>query len=108
MARVFPFRGIRYDPAVVDLSSVLSPPYDVIKPELQGDLYSRAMQNIVRVELGREYEADLKGESDRYTRARDHLRSWLAQGVLVRDEQPSLYLHRHSFGPPGPGDRKST
>lgn len=101
MARVFPFSGIRYDPALVDLSSVLSPPYDVITPELQEDLYSRAMQNIVRVELGKEYEADLKGESDRYTRARDHLRSWLAQGVLVRDEQPSLYLHRHTFGSPG-------
>jgi uncharacterized protein (DUF1015 family) len=103
MARVFPFSGIRYDPAVVDFSSVLSPPYDVIKPELQEDLYSRAMQNIVRVELGREYEADLKGERDRYTRASDHLRIWLAQGVLVKDEQPSVYLHRHSFESPGLG-----
>jgi uncharacterized protein (DUF1015 family) len=103
MARVFPFSGIRYDPAVVDLSSVLSPPYDVIRAELREDLYSRAMQNIVRVELGKEYEADLEGQSDRYTRARDHLRSWLAQGVLVKDERPSLYLHRHSFEPPGSG-----
>ena len=103
MAKVLPFSGIRYDPKVVDLSSVISPPYDVIGPELQADLYSRAMQNVVRVELGKVYEADVIGESDRYTRARDHLRSWLAQGALVRDEQPSLYLHRHSFELPGGG-----
>ncbi|MGA9921617.1 MAG: DUF1015 domain-containing protein [Candidatus Dormiibacterota bacterium] len=103
MVQVSPFRGIHYDPAVVQLDSVLSPPYDVISPELQMELYGRAMQNVVRVELGRDFADDLPGERDRYTRARDHLHAWLMEGVLVQDEQPSVYLHRHTFRPPGGG-----
>ncbi|MGC2192353.1 MAG: DUF1015 domain-containing protein [Candidatus Dormiibacterota bacterium] len=103
MAEVSPFRGIHYDPAVVQLETVLAPPYDVISPQLQLELYGRAMQNVVRVELGREFEGDLPGQRDRYTRARDHLQAWLAEGVLVQDEQPSLYVHRHSFRSPGGG-----
>lgn len=103
MAEVSPFRGIHYDPAVVQLETVLAPPYDVISQQLQLELYGRAMQNVVRVELGREFEDDLPGERDRYTRARDHLRSWLTEGVLVQDAQPSFYVHRHSYRPPGGG-----
>ena len=103
MAEVSAFRGIHYEPGVVPLESVLAPPYDVISPELQLDLYSRAMQNIVRIELGRDFEGDVPGERDRYTRAGAHLRAWLQEGVLVQDEQPSLYVHRHSFRPPGGG-----
>ncbi len=103
MAEVSAFRGIRCEPAVVQLEMVLAPPYDVISPQLQRDLYGRAMQNVVRLELGREFEDDVPGERDRYTRARDHLRAWLEEGVLVQDEQPSLYVHRHSFRPPGGG-----
>ena len=103
MAQVSGFRGIRYDPAIVQLESVLAPPYDVISPKLQHDLYGRAMQNVVRLELGRDYESDLAGERDRYTRAREYLRVWLAQGVLIQDDQPSVYIHRHSFRPPGGG-----
>jgi len=106
MARVSPFAGIRYDPARIALADVLAPPYDVIGPELQRDLYSRAMQNVVRVELGKDYPGDAEGGGDRYTRARDHLRTWLDQGFLVRDPEPSLYLHRHSFQlPNGSGQR---
>jgi uncharacterized protein (DUF1015 family) len=75
----------------------------VISPKLQQDLYGRAMQNVVRLELGRDYESDLAGERDRYTRARDYLDVWLTEGVLIQDDQPSVYIHRHSFRPPGGG-----
>ncbi|HEY6539099.1 MAG TPA: DUF1015 family protein, partial [Candidatus Dormibacteraeota bacterium] len=70
MARVSAFRGIHYEPGVVPLEAVLAPPYDVISPALQLELYGRAMQNVVRVELGRDFEGDVPGERDRYTRAR--------------------------------------
>ncbi|HVB53734.1 MAG TPA: DUF1015 family protein [Candidatus Acidoferrales bacterium] len=103
MAEVSPFRGIHYDPALVSLETVLAPPYDVISPQLQLELYGRSMQNVVRVELGRDFEDDLPGKRDRYTRARDHLQAWLQERVLVQDEQPSLYIQRHSFRPPGGG-----
>ncbi|HVB13138.1 MAG TPA: DUF1015 domain-containing protein [Candidatus Dormibacteraeota bacterium] len=103
MAEVSAFRGIHYEPAVVQLETVLAPPYDVIGPQLQLELYGRAMQNVVRIELGRDFDDDVQGERDRYTRARDHLDAWLEQGVLVQDAQPSVYVHRHSFRPPGGG-----
>ncbi|MGC2208289.1 MAG: DUF1015 domain-containing protein [Candidatus Dormiibacterota bacterium] len=103
MAQVSGFRGIRYDPAMVQLESVLAPPYDVISPKLQQDLYGRAMQNVVRLELGRDFESDVAGERDRYTRARDYLGVWLAEGILIQDDQPSVYIYRQSFRPPGGG-----
>ncbi len=106
MARVMPFSGLRFDPGKISLGDVIAPPYDVISAPLQEELYSRAMQNIVRVELGRGYESDVDGERDRYTRARDHLRIWTEQGFLRRDAEPSLYLHRHTFSAPdGSGER---
>lgn len=100
MPEIHPFRGLRYDPGKISLADVLAPPYDVISEQLQADLYSRALQNVVRIELGRGYEGDRPGESDRYLRARDHVRVWVEQGFLVRDSKPSLYLHRHEFTAP--------
>lgn len=100
MAEVRAFRAVRYDPAKIDLASVICPPYDVIDPVAQEALYGRALQNLVRVELGRDYPGDEAGVRDRYTRARDHLHAWRDLGFLVRDQQPGLYLHRHQFTPP--------
>ena len=101
MPEIRPFRGLRYDPGKIALGDVLAPPYDVISDQLQSDLYSRALQNVVRVELGRRYQSDHDGESDRYVRARDHIRVWVEQGILVRDSDPSLYIHRHTVTAPG-------
>ncbi len=104
MARAFPFPGVRYNPDLMpDLGQVIAPPYDVISPDLQSRLYSRSLQNVVRVELGLRYPDDIPGERDQYTRARDHLRAWLDQRVLVGDE-PSVYVHSHRFVLPGGGE----
>lgn len=100
MVEISAFRGIRYQPEVVELGSVLCPPYDVIDPELQAELYGRAMQNLVRIEWGRDYPDDVPGQRDRYERARGFLRGWLEQGVLTQDHEPSIYVHRHAFTTP--------
>ncbi|HEY6539073.1 MAG TPA: DUF1015 domain-containing protein, partial [Candidatus Dormibacteraeota bacterium] len=34
---------------------------------------------------------------------RDHVRAWIEMGVLVQDRDPTLYVHRHTFRPPGEG-----
>ena len=57
MADVQPFRGMRYSAQLIkDLGDLLCPPYDVISPELQGELHDRSPYNAVRLELGVELE----------------------------------------------------
>lgn len=97
MARLRPLRAVRYNTEHVDFGSVLAPPYDVISPQQQDDLYSRDMRNIVRIDFGAELPGDVAGSDDRYTRARGHLESWLKLGILVREEQPALYVTDHEF-----------
>ena len=46
---------------------------------------------MIRVELGQKLPGD-NGEDNAHTRAREHLRAWQSQGVLIRDPQPAYYL----------------
>ncbi|MSQ12128.1 MAG: DUF1015 domain-containing protein [Dehalococcoidia bacterium] len=97
MAAVSPFRGWRYSPALVpDLSRVVAPPYDIIGPSLQQALHERSPYNAVRLELGLPKPGDDGGDNV-YQRAAEALRTWQAQGVLVRDAQPALYLAEEEF-----------
>lgn len=92
MAKVYPFRGIRYDlEKVGDLSRVVTQPYDKISPEMQEEYYRRSPYNVVRLILNRE-----PGER-RYEQARELLDRWLAEGVLSRDEQPTIYAYYQEY-----------
>ena len=52
MADIQAFRGIRYDLGHVGaLSDVVAPPYDVIDPQMQDDLYKRHPANVIRLIL---------------------------------------------------------
>jgi uncharacterized protein (DUF1015 family) len=89
MAEIQPFRGLRYDQRRVRLEDVIAPPYDVISPEYQNELYRRSPYNIVRLILGR--------DSDRYAEASTNLQQWKEEGILRRDDAPSLYCLGQSF-----------
>ncbi len=92
MARIRPFRATIYDTSVrPDLADVVAPPYDVIGPELQDELYRRDPFNIVRIILGKD-----EG-TDRYQRASEYLRDWKARGVLTVVPQPAVYVYRQQF-----------
>ena len=97
MAEICPFHGIHYNPSLVkDLTSVICPPYDVISPELQLELYQRSDNNFVRIEFGRETPQD--GDNDnKYTRAANLLENWLGSGILLKDSRAAVYLHGHRF-----------
>lgn len=94
MAEVAPFRGVRYRLPESELGSVIAPPYDVISPEQQAALYQRHPHNIIRIELAREENA---AGGDRYGRAAETLRDWLARGVLAQDDSPAFYAYRQTF-----------
>ncbi len=89
--RFEPFPAIHY-PTGTDLGEVTAPPYDVLSDDDLDELAARHRHNIVHVDVPREADGD-----DRYDRAGDQLRSWLADGVLVRDDEPGFVIYRMSF-----------
>ena len=91
MAEIFPFRGIRYNPDRVDLSEVVTQPYDKITPEMQEEYYRRSPYNYVRIILNKE-----PGER-RYAEAERLLDLWLEEGILIRDEEPTLYAYHQEY-----------
>ncbi len=97
MAEIRPFRGVHYNQSLVkDPAQVLCPPYDIITPQLQHQLYRQNEANFVRVEFGREFPQDTETDN-RYTRALDTAVKWLEQGILKVDGEPSIYIHDHNF-----------
>lgn len=97
MAAIRPFRALRYDVRRSgDLSTVLSPPYDVIEPDEQERLYQASPHNVVRLILGTQQPTDTASDN-RYTRAANDFDAWQQAGVLRRDPVPALYLVEHEF-----------
>jgi len=97
LAEVHPFRGVRYNQRLVkDLASVICPPYDIITPQMEQELYLKSEYNFVRVELGWELPQDTV-KDNRYTRSAAILEQWLKQGILGVDEAPAIYFHDHHF-----------
>jgi len=97
MAEIVPFRGVLYNPAKVgDLGKVMAPPYDVISPKKQDELYERHPNNIIRIILGKTTPQDTEG-NDRYSRAAADLNKWMGEGVLAQDEKPSLYYYAQTY-----------
>ena len=91
------FRGIRYDLGHVgSLSDVTAPPYDVIGPEMQDELYKRHPANAIRLILNRDEPGDDE-EHNRYSRAARFLRNWQREGVLRADGDPAIYVYHQEF-----------
>jgi len=99
MATLKPLRGLRYNTDKVEISQVIAPPYDVISPEGRENLYRLSDYNVVRLILGKDEPSDHE-TSNRYTRAKGFLESWMRQGVLIEDEKPCFYLYEQIFKHP--------
>jgi len=97
MARIVPFRAVRFDPQVVgSISDVVAPPYDRVYPDVQAACYERSPYNIVRIIKGRA-EAGDDGSQNVYTRAAGYLRRWIDEGILIRDDAPALYTYHQEY-----------
>jgi uncharacterized protein (DUF1015 family) len=97
LAEIRPFRGVRYNRELArELADIICPPYDVIDPRLQQELYHRSPYNFVRIEAGRELPQDTNTDN-KYTRSAATLEQWLAEGVLAADPAPAVYIHDHYF-----------
>ncbi len=97
MADIQAFNGLRYDLGHVgSLSDVVAPPYDVIGPQLQDELYKKHPANVIRLELNRDEPGD-DDRNNRYTRAAQFLKNWRREGVLFSEAQPALYVYHQIF-----------
>lgn len=97
MTEILPFRGIIYETDMVSGDDVISPPYDIISPEMKDGLYSKSTYNIVRIDFGKDLPGDGENEN-RYTRASSYLKEWLAGGILKEADRPAFYLCEVSYG----------
>jgi uncharacterized protein (DUF1015 family) len=94
MAVVTPFRAARYAHPGPDM---VAPPYDVVSPAEREALAARDPRNVVHLTLA-------ASEED----AGRLFRSWLADGVLVRDVEPAVWAASQDYvGPDGVGRRRS-
>jgi uncharacterized protein (DUF1015 family) len=100
MARIFPFRGLRYNPDKVNLAEVVTQPYDKITPAMQDRYYAASPYNLVRIILGKPQSGDGERENV-YSRAAACEEQWIASGVLAPDAEPSIYLYTQTFCVPG-------
>lgn len=100
MAVIRPFRGVRYNrERIGDLSTVVTQPYDRIHEPEQAQYYELSPYNFIRIILGKRTPQDTDTDNV-YTRARCYGQTWLAEGILVRDERPSLYVLEQAFATP--------
>ncbi len=96
MAKIKPFRGITYNIEKVDISRAVCPPYDVITPEGQDYFYNLSEYNVIRLELGKEFDKDNEKEN-KYQRAKRFLKDWLEKKVLLKEESPSFYIYSQEY-----------
>ena len=97
MAKILPFRGILYNKEKIkNIEAVMAPPYDVISPQTRDELYKAHTYNIVRIILGKESRGDNK-KNNKYTRAAGFLKEWFKEGILKKDDKPSIYIYEQYY-----------
>ena len=80
------------------LQPVAAPPYDVIDAAQREELVRRSPYNVVEVDLP-------SNGGDPYAHAAEVLRSWTADGVVVRDAEPALWALEQDCTPARTGAR---
>ncbi len=90
MVEIRPFPGIRYnEEKLSSMDSVITQPYDKIPTDLQDKYYEKSKYNFCKLILPK--------EDDRYSVSSERLQRWLKEDVLVRDDNPSIYVYYQEF-----------
>ena len=98
MSDIRPFRG--YTPSPELASRVASLPYDVMSSEearvmAEGNPYS--FLHVVKSEI--DFPVGIDSHSDEvYKKGAENLRKLMKEGILIRNETPSLYVYRQKMG----------
>jgi len=109
MARIYPFRALRYDTSRVSMEDVVTQPYDKISPEMQDRYYQRSPYNLIRIILGKHEPGDTEPQEflppgqqahNCYTRAAHYLKEWRAERILAEEGEPALYGYSQTYTVP--------
>ena len=97
MPEVKPLNALRFDlDRVGPLDDLVAPPYDVIDAAARSALVHRSPHNAVELDLPEELGGD------RYDHAGRMLRSWLDEGALIAEDEPTIWALEQSYrGPDG-------
>jgi uncharacterized protein (DUF1015 family) len=91
MADVQPFCAVRYSGAAGPLADLVAPPYDTVSPEERKRLAAKSPYNVVHLTL-----------PDSAQEAASLYRTWLGDGILVREPAPGIWFIVEEFiGPDG-------
>ncbi len=97
MVEVVPFKGLLYNESKAgSLAELIAPPYDVIRPNMQEELYSKNPYNVVRLILGKQFPDDSE-DNNRYTRSAKDFLEWKNKGILKEDSSPCFYVYSQEF-----------
>ncbi|MGA1983279.1 MAG: DUF1015 domain-containing protein [Acidobacteriaceae bacterium] len=109
MARIYPFRALRYVTSRVRMEDVVTQPYDKITPEMQQRYYELSPYNLIRIILGKHEPGDTEpqeflpaGEEayNVYTRAAEYLKQWRAENILAEEGEVALYGYSQTYTVP--------
>lgn len=91
-SKILPFKAMLYNHDKIEsLADVVTPPYDVINPDMQAEFYDRSPYNFCRVDFPKE-----EGDA-RYQIAQKIFAQWSEEKVFIQDEKPAIYVHHHTF-----------
>ncbi len=90
--------AIRYAAATggADVSALIAPPYDVLDARTKAALLAQSPENIVAVDLPH-LPAKAVGPDETYARAGKTFRGWLDGGVLVRQNDPAMFVYQQTY-----------
>ena len=97
------FRAITYDPTRVELSKVVTPPYDVIDSAYRAKLAAQDPHSFVHLDL-----PEAADGGDRYQASAKTLAAWLGDGTLKRDVGRAMWRYHQVFTSAELGNRTVT
>lgn len=90
MAEIKAFKGLRYNTDIAgEICQLCCPPYDIISEEERLGYINANDNNIIRLELP-------KGDQP-YKGAAEVLKMWEDKGVLIREDEPAIYVYEEEF-----------
>lgn len=98
MPEIAPFAAIRFDHTRTagDISHLIAPPYDVLDRDDKDALLLKSDHNIVAIDLPHIPPKSL-GPASAYEQAAATMNAWRADGTLVTEDAPALYIYHQRF-----------